>query len=308
MAAEQVQAGPITVELSHPGKLLFPDDGVSKRDLVEYYLAVADWMLPPLRRRPVFMTRYPDGITHLGIVQKNVPGYFPSWVTRARVPKQGGSVEQVICDKPATLAYLANQACIELHGFLSTLDRVDHPDQVVFDLDPPDAGRFGDVRRAALLLRALLESELGMTTFVKTTGGKGLHVHLPLDGEDGFDTAREFARRAGGVLAARHPDLLTLEQRRNKRGNRIYVDVMRNSYAQTAVAPYAVRGRPGAPVATPLDWGELDDAGLRPARFTLRTVPARLSGLGRERDPWAAFGRQRYRLADRQDALQQLLA
>ena len=302
MAAERVQDGQITVELSHPGKVLFPDDGFTKRDLVEYYYGMAGRMLPLLKDRPVTMIRYPDGITAHSILQKNAPDYFPDWVTRAEVPKQGGSVHHVICDKPATLAYLANQACIELHVFLSRVGSLDHPDQLIFDLDPPDDDQFAGIRRAALLLRELLESDLGLTAYVKTTGGKGLHVHVPLDGAQDFEAVRQLARQAGGALAARAPDLVSTEQRKDKRGGLIYADAMRNAYGQHAAAPYSVRGRPGAPVATPLDWAELDDDGLSPHRFTVATVPGRLAG----DDPWAGMPRRRYSARRAAERLSQL--
>ncbi len=139
------------------------------RWLWAYYQAVADRMLPLLPDRPVSMTRYPDGIGGQGIVQKNAPSYFPDWITRAEVGKQGGTPRQVVCDKPATLIYLANQACIEAHGLLSTVGRLNQPDQLIFDLDPPDDEHFGESRRAALALRELLEDELGLSAFVKTT-------------------------------------------------------------------------------------------------------------------------------------------
>jgi bifunctional non-homologous end joining protein LigD len=305
MTADTVTAGGITVELSHPGKVLFPDDNVTKGDLVTYYQQAAGMMLPWLRDRPVAMRRYPDGITGPGIMQKNVPAYFPDWITRAEVRKQGGSLQQVICDKPATVVYLANQACIELHAFLSRLNRIDDPDQVIFDLDPPDANRFGDVRTLALRLRQLLEDELGLPTFVKTTGGRGLHVHVPLNATADFDTARGFALEVAGMLAARNPDLATIEQRKDNRGTLIYLDIMRNAYAQLAVAPYSVRARPGAPVATPLSWDELDDGTLTPGQFTIKTVPGRISGGG---DPWAGLGRRRPGLARAQQRLRRLEA
>lgn len=297
----------ITVELSNAGKVLFPESGVTKGDLVGYYRDIAARMLPYLRDRPLSMERYPDGITGERIVQKNVPRYFPGWVTRTRVAKQGGALSQVICDKPATLVYLANQACVEMHAFLSRTGALDRPDQLIFDLDPPDDDRFDLVRHLALLLRQLLEEELGLTAFVKTTGGKGLHVHVPLGGRDDFDAVRRFARQASDVLAAREPGHLTTEQRRDSRGDRVYADVMRNAYAQTAVAPYSVRARPGAPVATPLRWEELDDSGLNPHQFTLRTVGARLDRLGGS-GPWAAMARRRYGLARATQRLEKLAA
>jgi bifunctional non-homologous end joining protein LigD len=290
VTAEVLRFGRAAVELSHPDKVLFPDDGVTKRDLVGYYLAVADRMLPLIAERPVTMIRYPDGIGAHPILQKNAPDYFPDWITRAEVAKQGGSVRHVIADRPATLAYLANQACVEIHVFLSRVGSLDHPDQLIFDLDPPDDDQFAGVVRAALLLRELLESDLGLTAYVKTTGGKGLHVHVPLDAAADFDAVRALARSAGEVLAARAPDLVSTEQRKDKRGGLIYADPMRNAYGQHAAAPYSVRGRPGAPAATPLDWAELDDKALSPHQFTVATMPGRLAAA----DPWAGLPRRRY--------------
>jgi bifunctional non-homologous end joining protein LigD len=293
---EAVKVSGITVELSNTGKTLFPADEITKGDLVGYYRDIAARMLPYLRDRPLSMERYPDGITGERIVQKNVPRYFPDWIARTPVKKQGGTLVQVICDRPATLVYLANQACIEMHAFLSRTGALERADQLIFDLDPPDDHRFDLVKQLALGLRHLLEEELGMTAFVKTTGGKGLHVHVPLNASDDFDTVRAFARQASEVLAAREPDSLTVEQRKDSRGDRVYSDVMRNAYAQTAVAPYSVRARPGAPVATPLDWAELEDPALTPHQFTLRTVGDRLDRLGAS-DPWAGMPRRRYGLA-----------
>ena len=305
--AESMNVGGIQVDLSHTDKVLFPgQDEITKGDLIEYYAQVADRMLPYLRERPIAMARYPDGITGPRIFQKNVPDYFPDWVTRAEVKKQDGVLNHVICDKPATIVYLANQACIELHAFLSRLDRLDRPDQLIFDLDPPDADHFGDVRTAALRLRDLLADELGLTPFVKTTGGKGLHVQVSLRAEDDFDAARGFARQVGGLLVARNPDLVTMEQRKDKRGHRLYVDVMRNGYAQTAVAPYVVRARPGASVAVPLHWDEVADTGLEPGRFTLRTVRRRLEEIDRAADPWGGLTRRRYSLTEARSRLDEL--
>jgi bifunctional non-homologous end joining protein LigD len=305
-----VQAGAVTVsgikvDLSNAGKVFFPESGITKGDLTGYYRDVAARMLPYLRDRPLVMERYPDGITGERIVQKNVPRYFPGWITRAKVQKQGGSLLQVICDKPATLVYLANQACVEMHAFLSRTRALDRPDQLVFDLDPPDDDRFSEVRHLALRLRELLEDDLGLTAFVKTTGGKGLHVHVALAGRDDFDTVRGFARQASEVLAAREPRMLTTEQRKDSRGDRVYADVMRNAYAQTVVMPYSVRARPGAPVATPLRWDEVEDGGLTPHRFTLRSVAGRLEHLGGS-DPWAGMSRHRHGLARAAQRLRKL--
>jgi bifunctional non-homologous end joining protein LigD len=289
------RVGGIPVELSHLEKVLFPGDDISKGDLVAYYERMAPRIIRYLRDRPLVMERYPDGIAGQRLVQKNVPGYFPDWVTRTEVKKQDGVVRHVVCDKPATLVYLANQACIELHVFLSGLAALDRPDQLLFDLDPPDDAGFGQACRHALNLRELLEGELGLAAFVKTTGGRGLHVHVPLRAERDFDAVRGFAREAATLLVSRFPRELTLEQRKEQRGQRLYLDVMRNAYAQTVIAPYAVRARLGAPVATPLHWAEVEDGGLAPRRFTLRTLARELEGRG---DPWAGMARHRRGLPD----------
>jgi bifunctional non-homologous end joining protein LigD len=289
MAAE-ITAGGITVPLTHPDKVLFPAEGITKADLARYYADVAGSMLPPLRDRPVTLVRYPDGLDGERFFQKNASSYFPAWIRRATMGKAGGQVEHVVCDKPATLVYLANQACIEIHAFTSRADKPGVPDQVVFDFDPPDGERFARVRQAALRARDLLAHDLGLTSFVRTTGGRGLHVHVPLIRRADFDAVREFALRASDVLARRYPDAITTEQRKDNRGGRIYADVMRNAYAQTVVASYSLRARPGAAAAVPLSWDEVEDDSLEPGQFTMKAVRARL---GRGRDPWAAFADSR---------------
>ena len=303
--AEEITVGGITVPLTHPDKVLFPADGITKADLASYYADVADRMLPWLRDRPITMVRYPDGLDGQRFFQKNAPSYFPGWIRRVRVGKEGGEVEHVICENPATLVYLANQACIEIHEFTSRVDKLDAPDQLVFDFDPPDSKRFADVRRAALWARDLLAGELGLTSFVRTTGGRGLHVHVALNRRADFEEVREFAHHAAEVLARRHPDVIATEQRKDKRGMRIYADVMRNAYAQTVTASYGVRARPGAPVATPLSWAEVEDENLEPGQFTVATVRARLDAGA---DPWAAFTDSRHGLGDAAKRLAKLNA
>jgi bifunctional non-homologous end joining protein LigD len=258
-------------------------------------------MLPHMRGRPVTMERFPDGIGGQRIMQKSAPEYFPDWIPRVTVPKAGGTVDHILCEDAATLVYLANQACVTPHVWLSRVDRPDHPDQLIFDLDPP-GDEFGDARVAALWLRSLLE-EVQLPSYVKTTGGKGLHVVVPLDRRSDFDTVRRFAMDLAAVLARRHPERLTVEQRRRERQGRLYLDTMRNAYAQTVAAPYAVRARPGATVATPLHWDEVEDASLRPDRFTIKTIGERLE---RVADPWKGIqrrGRSLTRARDRLDAL-----
>lgn len=294
--ANLVTSDGVTVRLSHMDKVFFPDDDLRKGDLVDYYRMVAPRMLPYLRERPIVMVRYPDGVTGEAILQKNVSRYFPDWVKRVEVERigRGGAVCQVVADRPETLIYLANQACVELHVLLSRAAALYRPDQLVFDLDPPAEDGFDGARRCALDLRRLLEEDFGLTTYVKTTGGKGLHVHVPLRADEGFDPVRDFARAVAELLIRDAPDRLTLQQRVDQRGNRIYLDVQRNGYAQMAVAPYSVRARRGAPVATPLQWAEVEDAELNPRRFTMRTMGDRLATT---QDPWAGMSRHRRGLA-----------
>jgi bifunctional non-homologous end joining protein LigD len=277
-----VRAGRRRVTVHRPEKVLFPEDGITKQDLVDHYLGVARRMLPHLRGRPLMMVRHPDGIGGQAVVQKNVPAHFPDWIRRAELPKRGGAVTHVLCEDTATLAYLADQACVTPHRWLSRSDRPGHPDRLVFDLDPSEGAGFEDVRWAARRVRGLL-AELGLPVLVMTTGSSGLHVVVPLDRRTGFDDVREFASSAAELLAARHPDRLTTEQRKAARAGRVYLDVQRNAYAQTAVAPYAVRALPGAPVAMPIARDELDDPDLTARRWTLADAAERARA-----DPWSA--------------------
>lgn len=273
------------VKVSHPERVMFPADGITKGDLVAYYERVSDWMLPHVKGRPVSMQRFPKGIDGEGFFHKDVPDYYPDWVERTEVAKRGGSVTHAVIGNRATLAYLANQNCVTPHVWLSRKDRIRQPDRLVFDLDP-SVDDFAAVRRAARRLGELLR-ELGLEPYAMTTGSRGLHLWVPLRRGPEFPEVRDFAHDVGTLMAERHPDELTMEFRKAKRGDRLLIDVNRNAYAQTAVPPYAVRPRPGAPVATPLEWDELSDSRLRPDRYTLRNVLRRLSAKG---DPWKGMG------------------
>jgi bifunctional non-homologous end joining protein LigD len=277
------------VRISHPDKLLFPDDGITKADLVDYYQAVAPLMLPLVSGRPVTMQRFPNGIGRGGFLQKQVGDYFPDWIERVTAPnrrtRQGTTREQVTyvaLRAPDDLAYLANQACITPHVWLSRTPDLYHPDQLVFDLDPASTDPRA-LRLAASALHGLL-AELGLASFLKSSGSRGLHVVVPLVPAAETDAVNVFSLAVAEALAARHPDELTTEGRIAKRHGRLYLDTGRNGYAQTMAAPYAVRALPGAPVSVPLDWSELDE--FDPRRHTVRTIADRLSGP----DPWAGLG------------------
>lgn len=271
-ATRKIQAGRRTVEVSRPEKVLFPEDGITKADLAEYYRTVASRMLPHLRGRPLMLERHPDGIggKASGFMQKDIPEHFPDWIHRAELPKEDGTVTHVLCDDTATLVYLADQGCLTPHRWLSRADRPDHPDRLVFDLDPA-GDDFPPVREAAVWLHELLD-ELELPSLLMTTGSRGLHVVVPLDRRAPFDDVRAFAAEVADVLTSRHPDRLTTAARKKNRGDRLYVDIQRNAYAQTAVAPYAVRARPGAPVAAPIAWDDLDDPDLDARRWTVADV------------------------------------
>jgi bifunctional non-homologous end joining protein LigD len=277
-----MRAGRRDVRLTHPGKLLFPADGITKADLAAYYRDVAPLMLAHIRDRPVSLQRFNDGIEREGFFHKDVARSAPLWVRRVRVGKHGGSVCHALANDAATLVWMANQNAITPHVWTSRADRLERPDRMVFDLDPASEGDFGLVRRTARELGALLR-EAGVEPFAMTTGSKGVHVVVALRRVHEFDRVREAALAIAAELVARRPRELTTELRKAKREGRLFVDVNRNGWAATAVPPYAVRPRPGAPVATPLRWEELDDRRLAAQRFTLRTV------LERGDDPWAGL-------------------
>jgi bifunctional non-homologous end joining protein LigD len=276
------------VRLSHPDKVLFPADGITKADLAAYYASVAEAMLPHMRDRPMNLWRWNAGIEGQRVVQQDIPKGAPAWVARVETPRRrGGTNCHVVCQDAETLRWLANQNCITPHVWSARRDRLDRPDRVVFDLDPAEGTDFAAVREAALAVGERLRAA-GLAPFAMTTGSKGLHVVAPLRRTRPADWVRERARELGAEVAAAHPDTLTTEWRIEKRGGRILVDTARNTYGQTVVAPYAVRALPGAPVATPLDWDEVSDPALTARRWTLRTVGERLAARG---DPWAEIAR-----------------
>lgn len=294
------------IEISRPDKIFFPDEGITKGEIIDYYARVAEVMVPHIRHYPVVMLRYPDGLKGEGFYHKDTPDYFPNWIRRVTIPKrEGGALHAPVVDSAAALVYLANQACLTPHLWLARADDLEHPDRMIFDLDPPEDGAgFDAVRQAALDLRALLE-EVGLSPWVMTTGSQGLHVVAPLRREQDFDEVRAFARDLAELLVGRRPEIYTTEQRKHKRGKKVFLDVLRNSYGATAVAPYALRARPAAPVATPLYWSEVDDPGLGPRNWTITNLFLRL---GRQPDPWRGMMRHARSLAGPRRKLDALIA
>jgi bifunctional non-homologous end joining protein LigD len=284
---ESLRIGRHGGEISRPEKILFPEDGITKGDLVAYYSRIAPWILPHLRDRPLVMERYPDGIGKPGFFQKAVPAYYPGWIRTVTVQKNRGTVRHVVCDDADTLFYIVNQACITPHIWLSRTDRLAYPDQMVFDLDP-SGDDFELVKAAARSLKEVLD-RLRLPVFLKTTGSRGLHLAVPLERSDDFDSVRALAREVAKLVVTREPGKWTLEQRKAMRRGRVFVDTNRNGYGQMVAPAYAVRARPGAPVSVPLDWNELDRSDLRPDGVTIRTIFDRLDKIG---DLWADFWRQ----------------
>lgn len=292
-----------SVVVTHPDKLMFPDDGITKGDLVDYYDFVGPVMVPHIARRPITMERFNRGVGTAGFFQKNMSRGFPAWLERVEVPKKGGTVNHPLVTDARSLRWLANQNCVTMHVWPSRAPRLERPDVCVFDLDPATAtetrkhgGEKGGIRKrggadkdlavlvnAALGLRDLL-GELGLTCWIKTTGSKGFHIVVPLDESADWGEASWFAHHVGAELVRRDPDHLTQEFSKVDRGGRIYVDTGRNGYSATFAAPYTVRAKPGAPVSAPCTWDEVRRGKLTPKSFTLKTMRKRIDAVG---DLWA---------------------
>ena len=268
--------------ITHPEKLMFPDDGITKGELAAYYEAIAPYMLPHLRGRPITMERYHRGIAAEGFFQKDVTKGFPKWLQRVEVPKRGGTVHHPVVGDLDSLLWLANQNTITPHVWTSRAPDLFHPDVCVFDLDPA-VDNPAEVRAAAVELRDVLE-EIGLRSWVKTSGSKGFHIAVPLDREAEFREVESFAHRIGTLLVSRDHSRLTQEFSKAERGGRILVDTARNGYSAMFAATYAVRAKPGAPVSAPCTWEEMERGEVAPRTFTLRTMAARIDLVG---DLWA---------------------
>lgn len=272
------------VKITHPERVLFPETGLTKGDLAAYYERVAPLMVPHLKGRPVSMQRFPDGLDGGGFFHKDAPTYFPDWIERAKMGKAGGTVSHAVVNDADSLVYLANHGTITPHVWLSRADKPRRPDRLVFDLDP-SRDDFAQVRRAARNVAALLD-ELGLRVYPMVTGSRGIHLWVPIRRDRDTEDVKEFTRAVAGLAAERYPEDLTTEWRKEKRDDKILVDVARHGYAQTVVPPYAVRPRPAATVAMPISLRELSDSKLRPDRWTIRNAFRRI---GRANDPWAGF-------------------
>ena len=287
--------------ITHPDKVLFPDDGITKGDVAAYYEAIAPVMLPHLRGRPVTMERYPAGIGAKGFWQKDVSKGFPEWLQRVEVPKKDGVVHHPIVTDLRSLLWMTNQNTITQHVWVSRVPDLNHPDICVFDLDP-SKDDIAAVRWAALSLRDLL-AELGLPSWIKTTGSKGFHIVVPVDGKTTMGFVARFANAVGSLFVRLAPDRLTQEFAKADRGGRIYVDTGRNGYSATFAAAYTVRARPGAPVSAPVTWDEVERGEVGPSSFTLRNMAGRISAVG---DVWSDLRRRGRSLQKPMEKVQRL--
>jgi len=271
------------VELSNLDKVYWPDEGLTKRDLLGYLDTVAPMMLPAIRSRPLTVIRYPDGIEGASFYQKNTPQYAPSWVKTVTLPG-GGRREHVrytLCNDPRTLQWLGNQGTIEFHPWISRQDRLERPEYLVLDIDPPEE-RFDAAVEVALLVRDVI-GRFGLEGVAKTSGAKGVHVYVPVVRRYGYDQVRRAAERLAADAAEREPDVLTVEFRKAKRAGRVFLDATRVGKGAHIAAPFSPRARPGAPVSFPVAWDRLRR--IEPHDFTIRSVPE----LVRREDPWRAL-------------------
>jgi bifunctional non-homologous end joining protein LigD len=271
------------VTITNAGKVFWPDEGYTKSDLIEYYDAVAPWLLPYLKDRPLVLTRYPDGINGKSFFQKDAPEWTPSWIRTERIHANDvdRDIDYFVVDDRESLRYVVNLGTIPLHLWSSRLASLDNPDWLVLDLDPKGAP-FTDVIKVARALHGILD-ELALPSYVKTSGATGLHILLPLGAGYDYDVTRTFARLLATMGVEAEPEISTIARPLRSRGGKVYIDFGQNGRGQTVVAPFSARPLPGAPVSCPLRWEEVT-AKLDPARFTIKTAPARFEKLG---DPLA---------------------
>ncbi|MEX2336273.1 MAG: non-homologous end-joining DNA ligase [Fulvivirga sp.] len=281
-----MKAGKREILVSHGSKLMFPEGNISKLAIAQYYKSVAKFMLPHLENRPLMLQRFPNGIHKKGFFQKEISAHFPDWISTVTVSKEGGEVKHVLCNNEATLIYLVNQSTISFHSWLSLKNAIDHPDKLIIDLDPA-SDDFDEVRKGAFLVKKFLE-DLSITSFVMTTGSSGVHIVVPLDGQSDFDESREAAKEIADIQTEVHPNIFTTARYKKDREGKIYFDIQRNAYAQTAISPYSLRPLPEGPIATPVDWTELEDPALNARTWNINNFDQRIAEMN---DPWKGMRR-----------------
>lgn len=291
------------IQSRHNEKVLFPKSGITKGNLIDYYKAIAPLMLPHLKDRPLTMHRFPNGIAEHGFFQKNASEYFPDWIQTEKIRKKNGWVNHVICNNVETLAYLAYQGTITFHIALSTIDKLEYPDRLIFDLDPP-GDDFSQVLKGVRILRDFLTGPMGLPTYVMLTGSKGVHLVAPLMRMEHFDEVRDFAKKVANHIAEQHPECFTVAFVKDQRKGRIFIDYLRNSYAQTAVCPYSSRAYENAPVALPIAWKTLAKT-ISSRAYTIKTTLERVIQGG---DPWENFVKDSVILSDARKRMEKLIS
>lgn len=291
-----------SIDISNEDKIFFPKSKITKGDVIAYYIKVASRMLAYIKGRPISMQRFPEGITKEGFFQKEAGSYFPNWITTMAIAKEAGAkVNYVIVDNEATIVYLANQACLVFHPWLSKYDKLMYPDRIIFDLDPAGKATFELVRWTAFELKKVLDT-LKLESFVMLTGSRGVHIWIPIKREQNYDKVKSFARTLARVLVKKYPDKLTLEMQKKKRGNKIFIDFLRNAFGQTGVAPYSLRAKEGAPIAMPITWKELANKKIGPQKFTISNGERQI-----KKNPWKKLLTTAYSLKNAQKKLDAML-
>ncbi len=289
----KLKIGKHILNISKEDKILFKKN-ITKLDIINYYNNISSLMLKYIKNRPLMMLRYPNGIDGKSFVQKNASVYFPNWIKTVKVPLKNDSVKKytnyVICNNKETLIYLANQAVLEYHIWLSNINRLNYPDKIVFDLDPGTED-FEPIKICALMLKEMLES-FNLKPFLMTTGSKGLHIVVPIKQSENldklldFEKVKNFADQCAQKIINLKPELFTQYIRKDKRGKRLFIDTLRNQYGATSIAPYSTRARFNCPIATPLYWHEIHEKGMYSGKYNIKNIAKRL---GNMEDPWLNF-------------------
>jgi len=296
----KLKIGSYVLDITNEDKVYFPPN-ITKGDLIDYYVNVSKYMLKHIKDRALMLQRFPEGIHGQSFFQKNTPDYFPSWIKTVTVPKSDGETHFSLCQNTATLVYLANFGTITFHTWLSKFNNLDNPDKLIFDLDPSTKD-FSKVVKVALLFKDILE-KIGLNPHIMTTGSHGMHVVAPIQSTTDFKQVKTFADACGQILLKQYPDLVTMELRKNKRGNKIFIDTLRNQFGATAVCPYSVRAYEDAPVATPLYWEELNNPKLISQTFNIKNIFNRLEKID---DPWKDFFKKKKSISTAWSKLEKL--
>jgi bifunctional non-homologous end joining protein LigD len=290
------------IECAHLNKILFPKSGIRKNEVISYYEDIAPIALPFYENHPLTMLRCPDGIEGESFIQKSTPSYFPKWIERHKIVLNDTTLTQTLVNNKAIFVYLANQACITFHLGLSKIDKIKYPSYLIFDLDPSSED-IGLLKNVVGYVKTLLE-HLNVKAFLQTTGSRGFHIYVPLKREFTFNKTHAFAKKFANYLAHEYPQDITIAQSKKMRGKKVFIDYARNAYGLNNVAPYSLRAKEHAPIATPLHWEELEEKNLTSQSYNIKNIFKRL---GQIKDPWAEMLHQEASLKLMQEKLNQLI-